>query len=121
VFVEDLERCFIVLNVYGPSQEHFPFWDCLFNKSLLQTEDLILGGDLKIFLGSMESWGQRARPDALSEYFRHKLGEPRLLDITPILLKQTWRNKRIGEEYITKRIECFLLDEPLLESTLIFS
>jgi hypothetical protein len=120
VFVEDLGRYFLVLNVYGPSQDRVPFWDSLLNKSFLKVEDLIMGGDLNFSLGSAESWGQRAHPDALTEYFRHKLGEVRLLDITPIILRPTWRNKCVGEDFIAKRIDRFLLSEPLVESPLIF-
>jgi hypothetical protein len=65
VCVEDLGRCFMILNVYGPSQERIQFWDNLLNKSFLKKEDLILGGDLNFSLGTTESWGQRAIPDAL--------------------------------------------------------
>jgi hypothetical protein len=79
-----------------------------------------LGGDLNFSLGPTESWGQRAHPDALSDYFRHKIGEAKLLDIAPISLRPTWRNKHIGEDFIAKRIDRFLLVESLVESPLIF-
>jgi hypothetical protein len=54
------------------------------------------------------------------DYFRHKIGEAKLLDIAPISLRPTWRNKCIGEDFIAKRIDHFLLVESLVESPLIF-
>jgi hypothetical protein len=48
------------------------------------------------------------------------LGELGLLDITPIKLSPTWRNKRIGEDYIAKRLDHFLISENLVESPLLF-
>jgi hypothetical protein len=61
IFQEDLGRCFMVLNVYGPNQDHVLFWDNLLNKSFLSNDDLILGGDLNFLVGVVESWGPRAR------------------------------------------------------------
>jgi hypothetical protein len=60
--MEDMGRCFMVLNVYGPTQDRIPFWENLLNKYFLKNEDLILGGDLNYSLGMAESWGQRAHP-----------------------------------------------------------
>jgi hypothetical protein len=42
-------------------------------------------------------------------YFSHKLGESGLLDIAPTKIFPTWRNKRMGEDYIEKRLDRFLI------------
>jgi hypothetical protein len=84
--LEDLGRCFMALNVYGPTQDRILFWENLLNKYFLRNEDLILGGDLNYSLGMAESWGQRANPDSLSEFFNHIMKEKGLIDIAPIRL-----------------------------------
>ena len=43
-----------------------------------------------------------------------------MLDITPTKIIPTWRNKRIGEDYIAKRLDHFLISEALVESPLLF-
>jgi hypothetical protein len=48
------------------------------------------------------------------------LGESGLLDIAPTKLCPTWRNKRLGEDHIAKRIDCFLISTYLVESPLLF-
>jgi hypothetical protein len=68
---------------------------------------LILGGDLNFSIGEVESWGQRSQAYSLFDFFVHKLGEARLIDITPIRLEPTWRNKRMGEDHIAKRLDQF--------------
>jgi hypothetical protein len=43
-----------------------------------------------------------------------------LLDIAPTKICPTWRNKRMGEDYIAKRLDRFLILGNLVESPLIF-
>jgi hypothetical protein len=74
-----------------------------------------LGGDLNFSIGAVESWGQRAQDDSLSDFFVHKLGEAGLIDIAPIRLGPTWRNKRLGEDHIAKRLDHFLISSLLVE------
>jgi hypothetical protein len=52
-------------------------------------------------------------------YFLRKLEDSRLVDIEPAKLTPTWRNKRIGEERITKRLDRFLFFEPWLDDHVI--
>jgi hypothetical protein len=40
-----------ILNVYGPHTDMILFWNSLFNKELLKSENLIIGGDLNFSLG----------------------------------------------------------------------
>ena len=44
--------------------------------------------------------------------------ECNLLDIKPIKLKPTWRNNRVGDDSIAKRLECFMITDSLLEKPL---
>jgi hypothetical protein len=41
-----------------------------------------------------------------------------LVDVAPTKLLSTWRNGRCGKEYITKRLDRFLLDERLVTTGL---
>jgi hypothetical protein len=54
------------------------------------------------------------------DYFSHKLGESGLLNITPTKICPTWRNKRMGEDYITKMLDHFLISGNLVETPIIF-
>ena len=39
-----------------------------------------------------------------------------LFDMTYAVLKPTWRNKYIGNQVITKRLDCYLIDEGMMLS-----
>jgi len=105
-----------ILNLYGPYQERAPFWEALGHKSFLKCEKLILGGDLNFALGEGESWGTSARPDPLIYFFNHMLWRIELINIPPIRLCSTWRNKRVGEDKIEKRLDHFMAFENLVEA-----
>jgi hypothetical protein len=109
IFVEDLGRSFTVLNIYGPTHDHPKFWNDLLAKYFLKYPSLILGGDLNFSIGAAESWGQKSQIDSLSTFFAHKLEGAGLIDVNPIRLGPTWRNKRMGEDYIAKWLDCFLI------------
>jgi hypothetical protein len=67
----------------------------------------------------VESSVPRARLDPLSDYFNHILSEKGLVDIVPIKLIPSWRNKRVGEEYIAKILDWFLIVGKMIESPLL--
>jgi hypothetical protein len=67
-------------------------------------------------LGLSEVWGTHARVDPLTGYFTQKIVECNLLDIEPVKLKPTWRNNRVGEDSIAKRLDRFLLTDSFLEN-----
>jgi hypothetical protein len=79
---------------------------------------VILGGDLNLSLGPSEVWGLHARTDPLAEYFGQKFVDCKLTDLDPILLKPTWRNNRVGEDGVAKRLDHFLIVDSLLEKQL---
>jgi hypothetical protein len=77
-----------------------------------------LGGDLNFSLGFSEVWGTHARADPLTSFFTQKLVECNLLDLEPIKLKPTWRNNRVGDASVAKRLDRFLIKDILLENPL---
>ena len=90
----------IVLNIYGPYLNRVPFWNDLLSKSFISIRKVILGGDLNLSLGCVEVWGPRAVPDSLAPFFSNAFSCHDLLDIAPIKLSPTWRNKRTGENWV---------------------
>ena len=71
----DLVDSFDVINIYGPYLNRIPFWDTIFNHSLMRGEKLIIGGDLSFSLGQAKVWGPHARSDSLTNYFTRNLVE----------------------------------------------
>jgi len=102
-----------IINVYGPQSDKIPFWDSLFSKDLLKVENLIIGGDFNFSLVEVESWGPSAHPDPQAAYFRHLLSSNGFIDIAPIKLLPTWRNMRVAEACVAKRLDCFLISESM--------
>ena len=72
---------------------------------LLLSPHLIMGGDLNFTMNTSEIWGTRVVIDPLATYFKHLFGSVGLLDIAPSLAGPTWRNGRVGEHGINKRLE----------------
>lgn len=75
-----------------------------------------MGGDLNFTMDEAEIWGENARVDELSEYFRQALARVRVSDIPSPKLLPTWRNHRTGGSYIAKRLDRFLVADHLNES-----
>eukprot|EP00253_Pinus_taeda_P033725 PITA_33725 len=74
---------------------------------------MIMGGDLNFSLGITEAWGPSAREDPLAEFFLNLISENNLIDPSPVKLKPTWRNRRVGDDRIAKRLDRFLVAESL--------
>lgn len=115
VYSRETDRAFTMINIYNPYQDRLSFWERLFNKSWWNIPGLIVGGDLNFTIGEAEIWGENARVDELSEYFRQALARIRVLDIPSPKLLPTWRNHRTGGSYIAKRLDRFLVADPLNE------
>jgi hypothetical protein len=71
-----------------------------------------------LFVGFVEVWGPKERTDPLSNFLIHILGEKGLLDVALVKPNPNSRNKRVGEEKITKRIDQFLVSNIFLETPL---
>ena len=113
---EDLGISLSVLNIYGPYINRAPFWESLFQNPMANGDSVVLGGDLNFSMGLTEVWGSNAQADSLARFFVHKLMMQGLLDIEPVKLKPTWRNKRCGNARVAKRIDRFLVAERLVDS-----
>ena len=50
----ELVDIYNVVNIYDPYLDRIPFWEKLFNNSLMRGEVLIIGGDLNFSLGQAE-------------------------------------------------------------------
>eukprot|EP00253_Pinus_taeda_P029650 PITA_29650 len=104
---------FTICNVYGPCQDRVSFWNDLISKSFLKGKNMVIGGDLNFSIGRAEAWGPSAREDPLTDFFLNMLSSNNLLDINLLKLKPTWRNRRIGEARVAKRLYRFLTNEEL--------
>jgi len=111
--VESIGKVIEIINVYVPHTDQISFWETLLGKYLLKNDLLILGGDINLSLREAESWGPSAHPDNQVAFFSHLLFSKSLIDIAPLKLLPTWRNMRVGEARITKRLDRFLIYEPL--------
>jgi len=118
VISTELEEPLNIVNIYRPCQNRDLFWDKTFSKYFLKEHQVILGGDLNFSLGFSEVWGTHARTDPLTSFFTQKLAECNFLDLEPIKLKPTWRNNRVGEAGVAKRLDRFLIKDILLKNPL---
>ena len=97
-----------------------PFWNSLLNKDFVTNREVILGCEFDLFLGCAEVWGSKIVLDALESFFINAFVQNDLLDISPIKLSPTWRNKRTGENRVSKRLDRFLVvDRLVLECYLV--
>jgi len=103
-----------VINVYGPFHNRKIFWERLLDSNFIQSKNLILGGDLNFSLGLAESWGNKAQTDPVTAFFEVLMDSYDLLNIDMEKLMPTWRNRRIGEDTLARRLDCFLIKAPLL-------
>jgi hypothetical protein len=109
-----------LLNTYGPCTERKSFWEKVENSGLLSLKNLVLAGDLNLTLNAGESWGSRSNLGTLHTFFTNLFSNNNLVDIQPGKLVPTWRNGRVGEAFIAKRLDHFLLSEDLVLSSGIF-
>jgi hypothetical protein len=79
---------------------------------------MIMGEDLNFSMGIDESWGPKARLYPLSEIFSHILESKKMVNVEPLKIMVTWRNKRVGEERIAKILDHFSVAEQLVDSQL---
>ena len=102
------------INYYGPYRNRVLFWDNVLRGGLLSAPNLILGGDLNLTMNASESRGHKAILDPLAPHFKHFFDSAGLLDIAPHYTGPTWKNGRVGDEGIYKRLDHFLLSFALI-------
>lgn len=115
IFSADLGRVFRIVNVYGPCQLREPFWNSLLDMSLMNEAHTILGGDLNFSLGFRESWGSMAQVDSITDFMRIALERADFVDVPMLQPMPTWRNRRVGEAALARRLDRFLLKGPLIQ------
>ena len=109
-----LDLCFI--NLYGPYIDREVFWNNLLVMECFRCPKLVFGGDLNFSLGLSEIWGDKARVDALTNFFINLLEGIGLIDISPRVSIPAWSNRRVGSESICKRLDRLLLSTDFLDN-----
>ena len=81
-----------ILSCYGPYRPRDIFWEHVRRGGLLNSPNLILGGDLNLTLKASETWGNKDVIDPLFSHFHHFFESLGLVDIAPPSAGPTWRN-----------------------------
>ena len=83
---------------------------------ILSLPNLILACDLNLTLNASDIWGSKAQVDPLGPFFSKLFSDHHLVDVAPPFVGPTWRNGRMGEDGISKRLDRFLLSDQLISS-----
>jgi hypothetical protein len=78
--------------------------------------NVIMGGDVNFILRRGELWRESGRMDPLVNFPLQKIEETRLCDIKPLILKPTWRNRRVGSGGIYKGLNRFLIKKNIVDN-----
>eukprot|EP00253_Pinus_taeda_P030670 PITA_30670 len=98
-----------IINVHAPCAQREVFWQHILHLSLLNEDNVIIGGDLNFSLGFRESWGSDAQIDPITDFMSNLLEQSNFIDIPMQRLLPTWRNRRVGEAALARRLDRFLL------------
>lgn len=109
LFSADLGTNLRVINIYGPCHQRESFWNRLLSLHILSAENTIIGGDLNFSLGYSESWGSSTQIDPITGYMTDLLERHDLIDVPMIKILPTWRNRRIGEAALARRLDRFIM------------
>eukprot|EP00253_Pinus_taeda_P029489 PITA_29489 len=113
-FSADLGMELRVVNVYGPCNHRELFWQRVLHLSLIKGDKTIIGGDLNFSLGFRESWGSTAQVDSITDYMTNLLEQTNFVDIPMQKLLPTWRNRRVGDAALARRLDRFIMKDLLL-------
>jgi hypothetical protein len=108
-----------LLNVYGPYSDRRTYWDNLVESRVFRGNNVIVKGGSKLDFAFEIYLGEATKKDPLGYFFSHLFGTDHLFDIEPIKLVPTQRNAKRGREGISKRLDRLLLEEDLLNDSLI--
>eukprot|EP00253_Pinus_taeda_P002123 PITA_02123 len=114
-FLAELGETLRIINVYGPCQRREDFWQLFLGLNLTNMAQVIIGGDLNYSIGYGESWGSQAQIDPLSDFFKDIMDQHHLADIPMNKPLPTWRNRRVGDAALARRLDRFLIKIPLLQ------
>jgi len=114
IFSAELGLNLWIVNIYGPCRQRESFWQHFLNLSIVSLDHVILGGDLNFSIGFGESWGSQAQVDSLSGLLMNLLEQHNLANVPMNNPLPTWRNRRVGEAALARRLDRFLIKESLL-------
>jgi hypothetical protein len=109
LFPWDLGKDIIFLNIYGLYSNKIVLWNKVFNSNWICQDLTIIGGDLNFNFDSLEIWGPVTYVDCLLGYFMRKMEEVGLVDIELSKLNSAWRNNKVGETWVAKRLYRFFI------------
>ncbi len=104
------------VNYYAPCSNKEDFWNQIKNSGLFLEGGLIFTRDLILVVFSKEIWGEKSCLDPLVGIFTKLFYDSNLVEASPSPLASTWRNGRLEEEVVAKRLDRFLVNGNLLES-----
>jgi exonuclease III len=108
-----------ITNVYGPHSQQDK--DKLMKrleliKTLVTTQNWILGGDFNMILSLEEKTGGTKKLEQDSGKFKTLIDHLKLVDIENSNGTFTWSNRRSGNQHIACRLDRFLVTEELMET-----
>jgi hypothetical protein len=89
----------------------------MFEMDCHRSDNVIVGGDLNFRIWRGEMCGKDSKPASLKNLFIHDCEEVNCCDVEPIKLTPTWRNKRLGDDNISKRLEKVLVFDQIMSRT----
>jgi len=81
---------------------------------LLDSNNLIVAGDLNLTTRVDEIWGASTHSDKMAGFFKDLFQSHHLVDMLHDILVLTWRNDRAGADYIAKILDCILAAKTIL-------
>jgi len=114
--VDNYLNCpFRIINLYGPYENKINFWNGVTNLGVLNSHNIILGGDLNFTLSLKEVWGAHLHQDPHESFFSHWIEKNHLIDLAPQKNSQTWCNGKNGDALVTKYLQCFLISKGMID------
>lgn len=74
-----------------------------------------MGGDLNFMISLSKNWGFVTNLDPLADYFVDSINSVGLVGVLPSNILHTWSNNRVGDAYIIKKMDRFLISENFLD------
>ena len=86
-----------IINMYAPYKNRDYFWASLSASSLINSNNLIVVGELNFTTLPVEIWGHNAKIDLMDDFFIKLPGRYDLVDMIPPVLEPTCTNGRSGK------------------------
>eukprot|EP00253_Pinus_taeda_P008693 PITA_08693 len=104
-----------ILNVYAPYKDRASYWDLFIASGILENEALLIMGDLNCTMGPDEVWGRGEKANSIGEKIKEAMMLFNYVDICLDSMSPTWDNGRLGDAYIAKILDRFIMHEQLIE------